>query len=456
MQHSRGRRASALLVGLTLAAGAAAAASGTAGATTEPPGTEPMATEGAESSEPMTSEAAGGGGEAAPTGGPTCAGESDGILQIGTVLPETGNLAFLGPPEFAAAELATQHVNEAGGVLGSDLVLSQGDSGDTSTDIANQTVDRHLAAGVDVFVGAASSSTSFTFIDKVVENCKIMFSPANTSPDFTTYPDDGLYFRTSPSDVLQGRVLGETMIADGITTAVFMALQDDYGDGLLATSTEAFASNGGEVLDAFSYDPFAASFEAEVDRIVTAAPDAVALIGFDESSQILQTMFEAGITPDNTPVYLVDGNVGNALGTNLPAGTMVGIKGTLPGVQVSTDLREQLLEVDPELIDYSYAPETYDAIVLSALAATAAGTDNPADMARALPDLTRDGTECNTYADCVELLEAGEDIAYVGPSGPTELNEENERTQATFGIYCYDENNVTDGDCEPEFRDVSL
>ena len=106
-------------------------------------------------------------------------------------------------------------------MLGQDVALDQGDSGDTTTDIANQTVDRQLAAGADVFVGAASSSVSSTFIDKLVEACKIQFSPANTSSLFTTYPDDGLYFRTAPPDVLQGQVLANVIAADGITNIVF-------------------------------------------------------------------------------------------------------------------------------------------------------------------------------------------------------------------------------------------
>ncbi|HSK92253.1 MAG TPA: ABC transporter substrate-binding protein, partial [Euzebyales bacterium] len=76
-------------------------------------------------------------------------GLGDGTLTIGTVLPETGSLASLGPPEFAGAELAVQEINEAGGVLGNDVELLQGDSGDTTTDIANQTVDQHLANGAD-------------------------------------------------------------------------------------------------------------------------------------------------------------------------------------------------------------------------------------------------------------------------------------------------------------------
>ena len=139
----------------------------------------------------------------APDGG----GTADGVLKVGTILPETGDLAFLGPPEFAGAQLAINEINDAGGVLGADVEYSPGDSGDTNTDIANQTTDRLLSEGVDVIVGAASSGVSFTVIDKITGANVIQFSPANTSPDFTDYDDNGLYFRTAPSDVLQGRVL---------------------------------------------------------------------------------------------------------------------------------------------------------------------------------------------------------------------------------------------------------
>ena len=100
----------------------------------------------------------------------------------GTLLPETGDLAFLGPPEIAGADLAVRDINEAGGVLGADVVLEQGDSGDTTTDTANLEVDRLLAAGSDVVVGAASSAVSKTVIDKITGACTIQFSPANTSP----------------------------------------------------------------------------------------------------------------------------------------------------------------------------------------------------------------------------------------------------------------------------------
>ncbi|OWY62073.1 amino acid ABC transporter substrate-binding protein, partial [cyanobacterium TDX16] len=159
--------------------------------------------------------------------------EGDGTFQVGTLLPETGSLAFLGPPEFAGVGLAVEEINEAGGVNGEEIPdYLRGDSGDTETDIANQTTDRLLNDGADVIVGAASSGVSLTVIDKITGAGVIQFSPANTAPDFTDYDDNGLYFRTAPSDVLQGALLGDLIAEDGNTTLGILALQDPYGEGL--------------------------------------------------------------------------------------------------------------------------------------------------------------------------------------------------------------------------------
>ncbi|MBY5162705.1 ABC transporter substrate-binding protein [Salsipaludibacter albus] len=240
-------------------------------------------------------------------------GDSDGQLHVGTLLPETGDLAFLGPPEFAGAQLAANDVNDAGGVLDQEMLLTQGDSGDTNTDIANQTVDEHLAAGVDAIVGAASSGVSFTVIDKITAANKIHFSPANTAPDFTTYADNGLYFRTAPSDVLQGRVLADSILADGGSNVVIFTRQDPYGEGLLEY-TQTPLEEAGATVTPIVYDPAATEFAAEVQEAVAASPDTIALIGFAESEQVIKTMIEQGIGPQEIPLWLVDGNIGNALG----------------------------------------------------------------------------------------------------------------------------------------------
>ena len=372
---------------------------------------------------------------------PEATGTGDGTLFVGSILPETGSLAFLGPPEFAGVGLAVQEINEAGGVLGNDVQLSQGDSGDTTTDIANQTVDRLISEGADVIVGAASSAVSFTVIDKITGAGVLQFSPANTAPDFTDYADNGLYFRTAPSDVLQGRILGQTVLEDGAATVGILALQDPYGEGLADNAAETITSSGGEVLETIIYDPQAQNFDAEVQAMVDADPDAIIVIGFDESSRILSTMIEQGIGPGDKAVYGTDGNMGNALGEAMEGASIEGMRGTLPGAVAEGDFRERLLEYDPELIDFSYAGESYDAVVVSALAAEAAGTDVPSEFAPMIVDVTGGGTKCTSFSECVEMIQAGEDIDYDGPSGPIEMNEAGDPTEASFQILEFNADN---------------
>ena len=364
---------------------------------------------------------------------------ADGTLTIGGILPETGNLAFLGPPEIAGVNLAVQDINEAGGVLGNDVEYLPGDSGDNG-EVANATVDRLLAQDVDAFIGAASSGVSFTVIDKITQAGKIHFSPANTSPNFTDYDDNGLYFRTAPSDVIQGAALADLLIEDGRATVAYLVLNDAYGLGLLEFSSGPYTEQGGEVVEEQIYDPKAENFDAEVGAVLAANPDAVVVIGFEETSKILTSLFEGGITADR--IYGTDGNMGNALAANFDDPSVVaGMKGTLPGVDVNSlgDFRDQLLEVDPALEDFSYSAESYDAIVVMALAAAVAGTDDGVAVAAEINDVTRGGEKCTTYADCLALAEAGTDFDYDGVSGPLEFIDEGEPSQASILILEFDE-----------------
>jgi ABC-type branched-subunit amino acid transport system substrate-binding protein len=246
--------------------------------------------------------------------------EGDGVLTFGALLPQTGSLAFLGPPEFAGFNLAIQEINENGGVLGQDVVGIEGDSGDTSTDQANQTTDRLLSENVDAIIGAASSGVSLSVIDKITAAGVTMFSPANTSEALSTYADKGLYFRTAPPDLYQGDIIGQFIINDGNQTVAILNLNDAYGNGLGEGVAAAVTESGGEVVFQQSYDPTATSFDSEVDAIVAADPDAIVVIGFNESSKVLRAMVEKGIGPRDKAVYGSDGNAGNALGVDFDAG----------------------------------------------------------------------------------------------------------------------------------------
>jgi ABC-type branched-subunit amino acid transport system substrate-binding protein len=220
-------------------------------------------------------------------------------FRVGTLLPETGNLAFLGPPEVAGAKLAIQDINAAGGVLGKDVEITEGDSGDTSTDTATQTVDRLLQANVNVIVGAASSGVSLTVIDAITGAGVLEFSPANTSDEFTTYNDKDLYFRTAPPDTLQARALSDLIIADGNNSVGILALNDPYGTGLAENTHKNLVDSGlaEDDIKSITYDPQAQNFDSEVQEMVDFNPDAIVVIGFEESARIIEGLNAQGIGP---------------------------------------------------------------------------------------------------------------------------------------------------------------
>jgi ABC-type branched-subunit amino acid transport system substrate-binding protein len=414
---------------LGVASLALAACGGDGGAQEEP----------ADGGTPAATETAAGGAEVPEDCG-------DGTLTVGTLLPQTGNLAFLGPPEFAGVELAIQEINEAGGVLDNEVAKIDADSGDTTTDIASQSVERLLSQDVDAIIGAASSGVSFTVIDRITGAGALQISPANTSPDFTDYDDGGLYFRTAPSDVLQGRVMGELLINDGYLDIGIMALDDPYGTGLAENVQQSVEAGGGTVVESIIYNPQAANFSAEVGQLKAANPEAIVLIGFDETKKIVPELIAQGVGPQDVPLYFVDGNTAD-YSADFQEGTLDGVKGTQPGAEVSEEFRNRLLEVDPSLTVFNYGPESYDATVLTALGAIAAGADCGEAIASELVAVSGDGEACSTFAECKEMLEAGTDIDYQGVSGPIEFNDAGDPTRATVGIYEYGpENTPTPGE----------
>lgn len=386
--------------------------------------------------ETTTQEPKATGSESSPPAG----AKGDGTLKIGTLLPQTGSLAFLGPPEFAGVDLALKDINDAGGVNGKQVEKVDSDSGDTTTDTASQSVDRLLSQNVDAIVGAASSSVSLSVIDKITTNGVLQISPANTSDELTNYDDKGLYFRTAPPDVLQGRVLGDQILADGNAAVAILALQDSYGTGLADSVEKSVTDGGGEIVEKVFYPTDEKKFGSYVGKIKAADPEAIAVIAFAETTSIIPELIKQGIGPDTKKIYFVDGNLAN-YDKDFDPGTLEGVKGTLPGVAATDEFKARLLEVQPDLDEFAYSPESYDATILVALAAQAAGDDAGESIAAKMAEVSSGGEVCTSFADCLALLEDGTDIDYNGISGPVEFNEKGDPSQASIGIYEYGSDN---------------
>ncbi|WP_024288483.1 ABC transporter substrate-binding protein [Cellulomonas sp. KRMCY2] len=364
-------------------------------------------------------------------------------LIVGSLLPQTGSLAFLGPPEIAGVNLAVNEINESGGVLGEDVKIVHADSSDAdNAEVATQSVTDLISQDVQLIIGAASSSVTLNVVDDITGAEIVQISPANTSTKLSGYSD--YYFRTAPSDLVQGSALGNLVINDGHANVAFLVFNDDYGITLRDVAKETIEAAGGTVVYGNPGEEFDPASDDVIPSAVTAAlatnPDAIVLIAFDQTKLIVPALASAGF--DTSKLYFVDGNLAD-YSADFEPGTLEGAQGTLPGAFPSDDFQARLLEVDDGLTDFSYAAESYDAVILAALAAVKGeGTDGPTIQANLASVSGADGgTECTTFTECVDLIDGGEDIAYQAVSGAGPFNADNDPSSAFVGIYTFDAEN---------------
>lgn len=390
----------------------------------------------------LTATACGGGSGNQPSASPTASGSApaaEGPLKLGTLLPNTGNLSFFGPPMTAGVDLAIKEINEAGGVNGEDVTVMHRDSGDTTTNIATQSSTEMLGQKVSAIIGAASSGVTKTVINQITGAGTLMMSPANTAPEFSTWDDKGLYWRTAPSDVMQGRILGNVMVGQGAATVGMIVLNDAYGTGLAKNIRMAVEAANGEIVAESMFNEGDSQFSSQVDEVVAAKPDAIAILSFDQARSIIPLLIQKGVDP--ATMYFVDGNILD-YAKDFDKGTLEGAMGTQPGSFAKTDFKTRLEAANDSLKDWNYAAESYDATTLIALASTVAKSNDGAAIAAQLQAVSRDGEKCGDFASCKKMLDEGKDIDYEGIAGPVTFDENGDISEGIMGVYQYDGNNV--------------
>lgn len=407
---------------------------------------EPSATDSSSSSSESPSAAA----EAFTNDECAAGATSADSFKVGGILPLTGNLAFLGPPEISGLGLAVSDINAAGDVNGAKACHDVQDSGDTTDlSISTATAGSLIAGQPSVVVGAASSSVSLNVVDSFADAKITEVSPANTAVDLSGYSP--FYFRTAPPDGIQGSALGTLISSDGYSRVAFLVFSDTYGTGLRDAVQTTVEGSGGECVygckgDGDEFPAGQTTFSSEVGAAVATNPDAIVILAFDETKAIVPELASQGW--DMSKTYYSDGNTADYT-ADFPAGTLEGAQGTIPGADASDDFKARVsgwaeVGLGSPLKDYAYAAESYDATVLAALAALKGGANDSVTVQKNFAAVSgaTDGEECTSYADCAALIADGSEVAYKGPSGIGPIDEENDPSSAFVGIYTFDADNA--------------
>lgn len=366
---------------------------------------------------------------------------SDGTLKLGYVLPETGSLSGLGTGIIAGVKLAVSDIAAYGGAGKPIIELVGGDEAGDPT-IAGQTVDRLLSQDVDAVIGPVSSAISLSVIDKITGSGVMQCAGANTSATFSTYESNGLYFRSIAPNIKQGPVLADAVIGEGASRVAILVRNDDYGESLRSAVVKNLEAEGAEIVAVETFDPAATTFSAEVAKVKNEAPDAVVVIAFQEGASIIRSLIETGLGPDNIKLFGTDGMSLGVLAKTVNEAApdaLEGMQATQSSSQNDPDFIQRLLDANPGLAVTNFAPYHYDCAISIALASMYAGSDATPDIAEAMYAITNGpGTECTSFAECADLIEAGEEINYEGVSGPMDLNAAGEPSVGLFDVVRFD------------------
>ncbi|MGD9695310.1 MAG: ABC transporter substrate-binding protein [Thermoleophilia bacterium] len=397
------------------------------------------------------------GGIAAGCGDDDSGGGGDvGDLKVGVLVPLTGDLAPFGGPGSDAANLAATQVNAAAEAAGDDLKLTLvTEDTQTSPQGAQEAASKLIESdGVSAIAGPWASSEVIPTAENITVAAGIpIISPSGTDPAITDLDDDGLVFRTAPSDALQGQVLAELVGQElGADATVNTANRNDaYGVALVREFTTAFEAKGGKVAKNTAYNPEATSLNSEAQQIASGNPDGWVIIDFPESWGKMGPALVRSGNWDPAKTFTADGLRSTTLPKDAGAPATNGMRGSVPTSldAPAGDAFDKLWKDVVKKDRQTYDAQNFDAVILTALAAAAAGSSDPAAIAENLQKVSGPPGNKYTFSDLQAAFEAlanGEDIDYEGASGPVDFDANGDPSAANYGTWSYTGGKLVDTD----------
>ena len=341
-------------------------------------------------------------------------------VKLGIHFGFTGPIESLTGHMADGAELAMKEVSDSGMLLdGMTVTPMRVDSGCIDNGLAVSNGERLIADGVAGIVGSDCSGVTGALLQNVaIPNGMVMISPSATSPGLTTMEDNGLFFRTSPSDAREGEVMAEILQERGVKSIALTDTNNDYGKGLADAIETSFKALGGEVTIVAAHEDGKADYSAEVGALASAGGDILVVAGYLDQggAGIIKAALDAGAWEQ---FGLPGGMIGDSLPENIGP-DLNGSYGQIAGSEgEGIDNFVKIAEAAGFLGASPYTPESYDAAALLLLAMQAAGSVDPAVYKDKILDVANAPGEKiypGDLAKALELIKAGTDIDYVGAS----------------------------------------
>ena len=341
-------------------------------------------------------------------------------VKLGVLFGFTGPIESLTPSMADGADLAIKEVNDSGALLGGlQVVAVRGDTTCIDSAAAVAAAERLVTSDrVNAIIGGDCSGVTIAMLQNVAKpNGIVMISPSATSPALSTIEDDGLFFRTAPSDARQGAVIADILQEMDIQEAALTYTNNDYGKGLADSIAANVEMRGGTITISVPHEDGKGDYSAEVAALAAVGGDILIVAGYlDQGGKgIIQAALDLGAF---NQFFLPDGMIGCSLVEAIGA-DLNGSIGTVPGGDGAVRLAE-LLESAPSCgLFPPFVSESYDAAALILLAMQAAGSAESGafkDHVMAVANAPGEEIYPGELAKALGVLAGGGDVDYVGAS----------------------------------------
>jgi len=363
----------------------------------------------------------------------------DNVLRIGVLLPSSGaGASEIGQSARAAVEAAVATANDNGGVLGNDVVLLVRDEG---ADIATAAVglQQLFDSNIDVLIGPASSNIAIALVPTLVDAGIATCSPSASALALDEFPDNGLFFRTIPSDSLQAEAMASVIERTGDTSAAIAYIDDGYGRPFEQVLQSRLRARG-ILVDAsvgFSIDD--EGYSTEAARLVNSGTGAIALIGDAEAGSRMLAALAAATKTEPRDIVINDA-LRQPWSLSLLGSVSEASRERIVGVspEVLTANQELLAQVAATDATGLFAGQAFDCANLFMLAAEKTGSSSPKAIAGAIPDISSVGSTCARFVTCSDLIAEGRSIDFGGADGLLTIGSDGDPVSARFEQFAFD------------------
>ena len=212
-------------------------------------------------------------------------------------------------------------------------------------------------------------------------------------------------------------MMADAMIADG-HQAVTLVIPADTPTSIADALADRLAENGGSLLSVVQVGPPSERYDPEAALVAADESTAVLLLGVGDPQAVMEGLSDVGAGPGDRLVYV--------LGNSMDVRPTVGLRIVTPLARL--------------------ADRATDRLVIAALAAALAGTDDPATVAGALEGVVAGDDVCSSFADCLSSLRDDKGVRFEG-AGANSFSADGAPTQVPYRLMAFTaEGEINDDD----------